>query len=192
MRILLIILTMLFYANTQAQLSSQSYWVLDGDTIYGKWLPYVTVYGGTANTNKGKRAIRKRNKLRKNVYKVYPYVLSTAKMLDEIDSFHQRWGDSRAYEKYKKSVEKELIAKYKPVVKNMTYSQGKIIVLLINRESGRPCYDVIKELRGGMQAVVWQGVAKLFDNNLKRVYEPNGKDRIIEDIVQDIKAGIPY
>ncbi len=113
-------------------------------------------------------------------------------MLDEMDSVYQRWGESKAFDKFKKTKEKELIAKYKPVVKNMTYSQGKIIVLLINRESGRPCYDVIKELRGGMQAVVWQGVAKLFDNNLKRTYEPHGRDRTIEDIVQDIRAGIPY
>ncbi len=192
MRKLLTIVMMLLLSQARGQITTANYWVLEGDTIYGTWLPYVTVYGGEATTRKGKRVIRERNKLRRNVYKVYPYVITTAQMLDDMDSVYQRWGDSRAYDKFTKAKEKELVEKYKPVVKNMTYSQGKIIVLLINRESGRPCYDVIKELRGGMQAVVWQGVAKLFDNNLKRTYEPRGRDRTIEDIVQDIKAGVPY
>ncbi len=191
MRKILTIALLLVALKSQSQITTANVWVLDGDTLYGAWLPTLNVHGGRA-TGKGRRVIAKRNKLRRNVYKVYPYVKSTVKMLDEIDSVFDKYGDSRAFEKYKKNKEKELIAKYKPVVKSMTYSQGKIIVLLINRESGRPCYDVIKELRGGVQATVWQGVAKLFDNNLKRTYEPNGRDRMIEDIVQEILAEVPY
>ncbi len=164
--------------------------IVDGEKAFFDWLPYCYVYAKA--TRRGRRLARKRDKLRRNVYKVYPYVMSTSALLDDIDSAYAVLGDSRDFKNYKKRKEKELLAQYKPVVKEMTYAQGKIIVLLINRESGRPAYDVIKELRGGVQATFWQGVAKLFDNNLKRTYEPEGKDLLIEQTVQDIQLGIPY
>lgn len=190
----LLIIFFAFHPKAEAQDSEPRhlYWlyIVDGDTLYARTLPHVTV---TATPiGKGKRIARRRDKLRYNVYKVYPYVLSTATYLDEIDSVYAIYGESTAFSNYKKIKEKQLIAKYKPIVQKMTYSQGKVIVLLINRESGRPCYDVIKELKGGFNAAVWQGVARLFDNNLKRTYQPMGRDRAIEDIVLDIQMGIPY
>ncbi len=178
------------HAQDYQSITGMKVYIRDGDTVLGYHLPPVTVH--STAIGKGKRVVRKRNKLRYNVYKVYPYVLTTTKMLDEIDSVKADLGDTPKFQKYKKEKENAVIAQYKPVVKNMTYSQGKVIVLLINRESGRPCYDVIKQLRGGVQAMFWQGVAKLFDNNLKRTYEPAHRDREVEDIVLDILDGIPY
>ncbi len=194
-RLILITTLMLCTLTGSSQRRHSSYpigvVVLGGDTLVAYQMPYVTVRS-TAIGRRAHRRVKKRNKLRYNVYKVYPYVLSMTDLLDEVDSAYTILGDTKKFSEYKKQKEKSLIAQYKPVVKNMTYSQGKVIVLLINRESGRPCYDVIKQLRGGVQAVFWQGVARLFDNNLKRTYEPDHRDKEVEDIVQDILAGVPY
>lgn len=74
-------------------------------------------------------------------------------------------------------------------VKHLTVTQGIILVKLIDRETGRTSYQVIRELKGRFTAFLWQGIARIFGNNLKAEYDPDDKDRIIEDIVQGIEAG---
>ncbi|TFH22950.1 MAG: DUF4294 domain-containing protein, partial [Bacteroidia bacterium] len=71
----------------------------------------------------------------------------------------------------------------------LTVTQGIILVKLIDRETGRSSYLVIKELKGSITAFFWQGIARIFGNNLKAEYDPEGDDRVIEDIVRGIEAG---
>jgi len=66
-------------------------------------------------------------------------------------------------------------------------SQGQVLVKLIARQTGKPCYQIIKDLKGGLNARIWQTVAILFDNNLKNNYDPRGEDQIIESIVIEIE-----
>ena len=89
-----------------------------------------------------------------------------------------------------RKVEKELIKEYTPVLKNMTFSQGKILIKLIDRQTDMTTYDIVKELRGGLSAGIWQGVAKLFDANLKQSYDAEGEDKIIEQIITMYEAGL--
>ena len=74
-------------------------------------------------------------------------------------------------------------------VKKLTITQGIILVKLIDRETGHTSYEVIKDLKGGFTAFFWQGIARIFGNNLKAEYNPDGEDAKIEDIVRGIESG---
>ena len=63
-----------------------------------------------------------------------------------------------------------------------------LLVKLINRQTGRNCFSIIKEVKGGFNAVVYQSVAVLFNNNLRREYDPTGNDRDMEMIVRELEA----
>jgi hypothetical protein len=78
--------------------------------------------------------------------------------------------------------------KFKDQLKNLSMTQGQILVKLINRQTGRDCYSVIKEIKGGLNARIYQTAAYFFDNDLKAQYDPYGKDRDIEMIVQEIES----
>lgn len=89
---------------------------------------------------------------------------------------------------YLKATERELNARFKDELKNLTVTQGKILVKLINRQTGRDCYEVIKNLKGGLNARMYQTVAFFFDNDLKEQYDPYHADSDIEYIVRQIEA----
>ncbi len=89
---------------------------------------------------------------------------------------------------YLKQVEKEMNGKFKNELKDLSMTQGQILVKLINRETGRDCYSVIKELKGGLNARIYQTAAFFFNNDLKRQYDPYNKDKDIEMIVQEIES----
>ena len=80
--------------------------------------------------------------------------------------------------------------KYGPSIKKMSISDGRILIKLIDRETNHVSYDIIHEVKGGVPAVFWQGVARLFGNNLKAKYDPYGEDRQIEQIVRYIEMGL--
>lgn len=128
------------------------------------------------------------NRLRYNVYKTYPYAVIAAGVLKDVDVNLMKIPDKKAQKAYMKSVEKELKKRFKGELEEMTISQGQVLVKLINRESGRNVFNIIKEVKGGFNAVIYQSVAMLFSNNLRKEYDPKGDDRDIESIVQELEA----
>jgi len=88
-----------------------------------------------------------------------------------------------------KKAEKELEAQFGDEVRDLSYSQGKILIKLIYRETGNSSYDIVKDLRGGFRAFIWQTVAVIFGYNLKTNYDPTGEDQAIERIIIMIEAG---
>lgn len=127
-------------------------------------------------------------RLRYNVYKVYPYAVTAAFVLDKVDKETAIRTKKRDRKTYLKQVEKEMNDKFKDQLKNLSMTQGQILVKLINRQTGRDCYSVIKEIKGGLNARIYQTAAFFFDNDLKAQYDPYGKDRDIEVIVQEIES----
>jgi hypothetical protein len=128
------------------------------------------------------------DKLRYNVAKVYPYAVVAAEVLRDVDVNLDRFGDDKhARKAYLKNIERELNKRWKGELSNLTISQGQVLVKLIDRQTGKNCFSIIKEMKGGLTATVWQGVALLFANNLKREYDPYGEDKDIERIVRDIE-----
>ncbi len=127
-------------------------------------------------------------RLRYNVYKVYPYAVTAAFILDKVDKEMAVRSKKKDRKQYLKQVEKEMNAKFKDELKNLTMTQGQILVKLINRQTGRDCYSVIKEIKGGLNARIYQTAAWLFNNDLKAQYDPFNKDKDIEMIVQEIES----
>lgn len=128
------------------------------------------------------------NRLRYNVFKVYPYAVMAAGILKDADVELERLPNKRARKDYIKAKERELKGKFKGELENLSVTQGQILVKLINRQTGKNCYSILREMKGGFNAVIYQSVALLFSNNLKREYEPEGRDRDMEAIVKEIEA----
>jgi hypothetical protein len=90
---------------------------------------------------------------------------------------------------YLKKVEKDVFAEYEGDIRDMTITQGRLLIKLIDRETQNTSYVLIKDYRGKFAAAFWQGIARLFGTNLKEEYDPNGEDSLIESIIIEIEAG---
>lgn len=128
------------------------------------------------------------SRLRYNVYKVYPYAVIAAEVLQDVDVYLARMQTRQERKAYLKTVERDLNKRFKGELTDLTITQGQILVKLINRQTGKNCFGIIKELKGGFSAVVWQSVALLFSNNLKKEYDPEDRDRDIELVVRELEA----
>lgn len=155
------------------------------DTMPVYQLPDVLVEA--TMTARIRRKVERIDRLTRNVQKVFPYALTTAKLLDQYE--YDLTNISRESDKdlYLKLAEAELKAEFEDELKDMTRSQGRLLIKLIDRETGSTSYDLVKQLRGSFQAWVWQGVAKLFGNDLKDGYDPEGDDAVVESIVRRIE-----
>ena len=132
---------------------------------------------------------RRYRRLIRNVKKAHPYAMVAGIKLKELDDHLVTIKNEKEQQAYIDHAEKEIMAEFEKEVKKLTISQGIILVKLIDRETGRTSYQVIKQLKGGFTAFFWQGLARIFGNNLKAEYDPEDADRIIEDIVLGIEAG---
>lgn len=132
---------------------------------------------------------RRDQRLVRNVKKAYPYSKIAGKKLKELDEELAKLKTQAEQEEYIKRAEKEIMNEFEREVKKLTITQGIILVKLIDRETGHTSYEVIKDLKGGFTAFFWQGIARIFGNNLKTEYDPGGEDAKIEDIVLGIEAG---
>lgn len=163
----------------------------NGDTIAVVFLPSITI--SSKRVFKTKRDQKRYNKLYYNVLKAYPLAKVAGMRLQELEAALPSIPEHKR-QKHIKGVEEDLKKKYKQDLLNLTISQGKILIKLIDRETSRTGYDVIKEFRGGFQAFMWQSLAGLFGTNLKTGYDDQ-EDRDIELILQDIEGDLyqpPY
>jgi len=128
-------------------------------------------------------------RLVQRVKKVYPYAVKANELLREYEPQYYTLKSDRERRKLMQEIEDQLMAEYKDDLKRMSISDGRVLIKLIDRETGKTGYTLIREFRGGFTAVFWQGIARLFKNNLKDEYDPYGEDRIIEDIVNLIEFG---
>ena len=124
-----------------------------------------------------------------NVKRAYPYAKIAGVRLKELDDHLATLKTDKERKAYVEQAEKDIMKRFEKEVRRLTVTQGIILVKLIDRETGQTSYQVIKDLKGGLTAFFWQGIARLFGNNLKAEYDPLIKDRIIEDIVRGIEAG---
>lgn len=161
--------------------------VIDNDTLPMVELPEVRVY--ERKDFEYLYLKRRYRRLIYNVKKAYPYSKIAGTRLKALDDFLVTLDSEKEQKEYINRVEKDIMEEFERDVKKLTITQGIILVKLIDRETGRTSYEVIKDLKGGFTAFFWQGIARLFGNNLKTEYDPEGRDRIIEDIVLGIEAG---
>lgn len=163
--------------------------LVDGaDTTYLDNLQAVYIFG-----RKGKKA----DKYWRNYYKlvwrfarVYPYALASGGLKRQVDSTlnANHYGAIRR-QMYIDAIQKQLFKDFGGALHEMTISQGALLLKLIDRETGIPPYDIIKDYKSGAAAGFWQGIAKLFDNDLKSQYDPEGADFAIEQLVKLWESG---
>jgi hypothetical protein len=163
--------------------------VVGKDTIPWVVLPEVDVYADAPPHLQSR--VREWNRLMNAVYVTYPYARIAAGVLNEVnahlDSVHYT---NRERRQYLKSKEQELKQRFGPNIEDLSIYQGKVLIKLIDRETGRDCYNIIKEMRGGFSARIWQTVAFVFGSNLKTGYNKQ-EDADIEDIVEQLETN-PY
>ena len=188
-RIVLCVLVCGFFVPVAAQDRNPEpvalpYVIIDGDT-----LPNVNIKTVTVRSFKKRRQQIKYNKLMYNVKKANPFAVAARDELANMNA--QLVGvEGRDRERYIKEYEKQMFKKYEKDLRALTISQGRILLKLVDREIDNTAYELVKEYRGSFSALFWQGVARLFGENLKSEYDPDEEDIYIEEIVQLIEAGI--
>ncbi len=163
--------------------------VSDGNSIYP--MVFLPESQHTAAYLDPEERVR-RNRLRRDVFVAYPYAITAATILHNVDSTMDALDRRRDRRRYLREVDRQLDVAFKKPLKNLTISQGNVLVKLINRQTGKNCYSIIRELKSGFAAVVWQSVGVMFDNNLRRDYDPQGEDRELEQMVVALEASANY
>ncbi len=159
------------------------YEVHDGDTTFFDTLDPIWVFPRGRGFKKGKDW-RKEYRLVYNFNKIYPYALVGRKMMAQVDSTIAADARKKSLRnQYISQVEKELLNLFSKDIKNMTTSQGVLLLRLVDRECGMSAYSIIKEYENSFAANFWQVVAKLFSQDLKSRYDPKGRDANIEELV---------
>ncbi len=161
--------------------------VINGDTVPSIRLSDIWVYADYPYKNK--KQYEAWNRTKYNVKKVYPYAILAAAKLNEYNRILEKMPNESTRKAYMKTVEKELKAEFEEPLKNLTMTQGRILLKLIDRETGNTSYELVKDLRGGFQAFMWQSVARLFGSNMKSEYDPNGEDIMVERAIKLVEAG---
>jgi hypothetical protein len=162
----------------------------EGDTIGQSWLPDVAVI--TKQTRAGRNYWENWTRLRNAVYITYPYAKTAGKIITEVNAQLVNVSDEKLRRQIIKSREKEMKRDFADKVTKLSVYQGKVLMKLINRETGSNCYDIVKEFKGGFNAGLWQTIAFVFGGNLKQPYDPKGDDREIEKIVKDVSIMYGY
>lgn len=158
-----------------------------GDTIPLVNLPEVSVY--YLRVFDSRRDIRKVERMIYHIKKVYPYAKLAGIKLREYEQVLANAKTDRERKQIMKQAEKEINAQFGDDLRDLTFTQGKILIKLIDRETGETSYTLLQELRGNFTAFFYQTFARLWGYNLKTDYDPNGEDELIESIVLMIENG---
>ncbi|MCB0401528.1 MAG: DUF4294 domain-containing protein [Flavobacteriales bacterium] len=162
--------------------------VIDGDTSYIYNMSTFAVVDLKPYGNEEKD--RMFRKLRFHVKKVYPYAKIAA---DKLMMYNEQIANVKSEHKKKKLMklrEKALKEEFEDVIKNMSKTSGRVLIKLIDRETGQSTYEIIKEMRGTIKAWTYQGLGKLYGADLKQKFDPknNEEDEMIERVVQSLIA----
>ncbi len=119
--------------------------------------------------------------------KVYPYALRTARLNNKINEDLKNCKTKKERKRYLNECEKVLRNEFESTLKNLTRKQGQYLILLIHRETGITVYDLLKEYRSKWKAFWWNFAGKFYDLEMKAEYEPQGKDKEIENYIQRLQ-----
>ena len=161
--------------------------IYEGDTIASLRLP--TVYVFKPMVFKNKKQQQKYNRLVHNVKKTLPIAKEVNRAVIETYEFLQTLPDDKAREKHLQAVEKSVKEQYTPRMKKLTFSQGKLLIKLVNRETDSSSYDLVKAFLGPFKAGFYQAFAAIFGASLKKEYHPEDEDALIEQIVLQVESG---
>ena len=162
--------------------------ITNDDTLPLAVLPVVKIVARAPR--KYRREAKKYNRLRNAVYVTYPYARIASGVLKDVDAHLSTLHTKKERKEYLHLKEEELKSSFGPKIKDLSIYQGKVLIKLIYRETGDNCYDLIKQMKGGFSARLWQTVAFVFGSNLKTPYDKK-KNADIEAFVQEIEH-VPF
>lgn len=139
---------------------------------------------------KNNREQQKYNKLVRDVKRTLPYAKMVYETLIETYEYMETLPDDKARQEHLKRMEKDLFKEYKPELKKLTFSQGKLLIKLIDRECNQSSYNLLKAYLGGFRAGFWNLFAGMFGASLKSEYDPKGKDAMTERVVIMVERGL--
>jgi hypothetical protein len=161
--------------------------IQDGDTVYMTSIDEAVIQ--PRKRAAATRDLRQYRRLIYNVKKVYPYAKLAGEKYGEVAAHLQSLETGKEQREYIRQVEDELLKQYEEELKNLTITQGRILIKLIDRETSKTSYEVVKELRGSFQAAFWQAVARIFGSNLKTEFDAEGEDKVLNEIMIMIENG---
>lgn len=159
-----------------------------GDTVAVVNLREVYVYPQVRFKNKRQEA--KYTKLVRDVKRTLPYAKMVYETLIETYEYMETLPDDKARQAHLKRMEKDLFAQYKPELKKLSFSQGKLLIKLIDRECNQSSYHLLKAYLGSFRAGFWNFFAGMFGASLKTEYDPKGKDAMTERVVVLVENGL--
>ncbi len=158
----------------------------DGDSIQYMEMNNVYVFPPLNVSKKQQNAYMR---LVKNVKTVLPIAKEANMIMMETAEYLETLPDKKARDEHMKRVEQSVMQTYKPRMKKLTYSQGKLLIKLIYRESHSSGYELIQAFLGPVKAGFYQAFAWAFGASLKKEYDPEGIDRLTERVVLMVEAG---
>lgn len=187
------LLLTLYIIYSSINLFSQNLKYLDydissyGDTILSDNLSEIRVFDFNNNDE-----IKYYLLLKRKVKKVFPYALKAKEILIEIEKSSVQINRKRKRRKFIRKKVNEIKKEHEESLKKLTMSEGKILVKLIYRETSLSTYSIVKSYRGRFNAFFWQTMAKLWNNDLKTIYDPINirEDFFIENIISEEKLDL--
>ena len=161
--------------------------VYKGDTIPAVQLPNVYIFRPLKFKNEKER--REYYRLVRNVKKTLPLAREINRAVIETYEYIETLPDKKAREKHLKLVEKGLKEQYTPIMKKLTFSQGKLLIKLVNLQTDSSSYELVKAFMGPFKAGFYRTFAALFGASLKKEYHPEGEDRLTERVVLLVENG---
>ena len=161
--------------------------VYQGDTIPSLSMPVLYVFKPLHLNSKKKR--QQYTRLVRNVKRTLPIAKEVNRAIIETYEYLQTLPNDKAREKHLSQVEKSIKEQYTPVMKKLTFSQGKLLIKLVNRETDSSSYELVKAFLGPFKAGFYQAFAALFGASLKKEYHPEDEDAMTEQIVLMVESG---
>ena len=155
--------------------------MLNGEPLPNWVIPEIVVF--PKRKFKSRRDFRQYQKMIRNLKIVYPYANIAKTKLNEMNQELSLIKTKREREKYVDQAEKEIREEFEKQLMKLTVSQGKMLIKLIDRETGKTSYELVKELKGSFSAGFWQAVARVFGSNLKTEFDADGEDKILDELV---------
>lgn len=163
-------------------------YIFEGDTLKQYLLPELPVYAELVFKNKKQR--QQYNKLVYNVKKVLPLAQEVNAIIKETYETLEMLPDKKSKDEHIKMVEREIKRTYTPIMKKLTYSQGKLLIKLVDRECNQTSYEIVQAFLGPGRAAVYQVFAWTFRASLKKEYDPENDDKLVERVVVQVEKGL--
>lgn len=158
-----------------------------GDTIWCYLLPEMPVYKPIHFKNEKQR--QKFNRLVYNVKRVLPYAQQVNRIISETYKILEMLPDTKSKDEQIKAVERDIKKQYTPIMKKLSYSQGKLLIKLIDRECHQSSYHIVRAFMGPAKAAAYQVFAWTFRSSLKKEYKPETDDRLVERVCRLVETG---